>query len=103
VKYTDGYYYRFIEAFRTSSNISSESIRAYHNENLELAKKSLNDVAIELRDITSVNFLLKPEKISLVKEEIKKFRRRLVEIMESTDAEDVYSLTIGLHPISNVS
>jgi predicted transcriptional regulator len=95
-------FHRIIDGFRTTSEVSNESIRTYHKENLDIAKHSLDNIDVELRDITAVNFLLHPDKIQLVKNEIKKFRRRLVEIMENTDAEDVYSLTIGLHPISNV-
>ncbi len=93
---------------RTSLPISvqtktpSSAIKKYHSPNLELAKQALDDVPMELRDISSVTMPIDLKNIDKARELIKKFRVELSEILEAGDPTEIYTLSVQLFPISEV-
>jgi uncharacterized protein (TIGR02147 family) len=100
IEYDGRYFRRIYETFRTTSNISSTSIRSYHKENLERAIECIDNVDMELRDISAISFLTNKENIPKIKEEIKNFRRKLGQLAYDKQGEDVYSVSISLHPLT---
>lgn len=85
----------------TTHEIPSRAIRNFHAQVLEKAKLALETQSIEERDITGVTLAVVPEKIPLMKEEIRKFRRRISRLAKSPDATEVYQLSIQFFRLSN--
>ena len=66
-----------------------------HSQLIEKAKDALHTQSVENRDITSVSVSLDPEVIPLAKEEIRKFRARMKELLTQSQAPTkVYQLNI---------
>ncbi|EQC50709.1 DUF4423 domain-containing protein [Bacteriovorax sp. DB6_IX] len=98
--YDGKYFTRVYETFRTTSNISSQSIRSFHRENLERAIDCIENVDMELRDLSAISFITTKDNIPKIKEEIKNFRRKLGQLAYDKQGEDVYSVSISLHPLT---
>ncbi len=84
----------------TTRDISSAALRLSHKQNLELAAAALDDVAVELRDVTSMTMAVDIAKLPEAKAMIRRFRRKLSNFMESGKKNEVYNLTIQLIPLT---
>lgn len=61
----------------TSVDIPSVSIREHHKQSMEKALSALEEVAVELRDYTTVTYAIYPEKLPEIKKLIHSFQRKL--------------------------
>lgn len=102
VKFQDGKYLPTGEIFSTSNDVASEALRESHKQNFDLAKKSLDEVDVLLRDITSATICIDIDKLPEAKKMIKEFRRGLSRFLESGKKNAVYNINIQLHPISEI-
>lgn len=84
----------------TSTDIPSASLRRSHQISMERAIQSLETVALDQRDITSITMPINLRKIPAAKRLIKDFRRRLSKVLESGPKDEVYELNIQLVPVS---
>lgn len=84
----------------TTHDVESAALKLSHKQNLELAAQALDEVGVEMRDITSITMAIDVEKLPLAKQMIKKFRRQLSEFMESGSKNEVYNLNVQLFPLS---
>lgn len=88
------------EMFTTTHNIQSSGLKKFHKGHISKSLKAIDDVPVELRDITSMTMAIDKEKISDAKIIIKKFRRELCEFLESDRKTDVYNLNIQFIPLA---
>ena len=88
---------------RSSDETVDLSVRKSHEENLELAKESLQRDSIHERDFTIITMAVDPEKMSKAKEMIRKFQDDLSEVMEAGKKKEVYRLSIQLFPLSRLT
>lgn len=80
----------------TTSEVASESIRAYHRQILEKASSAL-ETPVEKRDFSSMIFSLNSEQLTYAKERLQDFRRSLVKELEGMPGKDsVYCLSFQL-------
>jgi len=86
--------------YSTSSDVASLSIRRSHRQRLELAKESLENDPIEVRDFSGITMAIDPEKIPEAKRRIKEFRRELCAFLESGEKKAVYLFALQLFPLS---
>ncbi|RZA08230.1 MAG: TIGR02147 family protein [Proteobacteria bacterium] len=84
----------------TSEDIPSAALRRSHRQSLEQAIDSLENVSVERRDISSVTMAIDAAKLPLAKAAIREFRRKLMNLLETGDANEVYNLNIQLHPLT---
>lgn len=84
----------------TSHEVSSSALKHSHRQDLERAISSLEEVPIELRDITSVTMAIDPARLPEAKKMIAAFRRKLCRYLESGKKKEVYNLNVQLVPIS---
>ena len=84
----------------TSHEVSSSALKHSHRQDLERAILSLEEVPIQLRDITSVTMSIDPAKLPEAKKMITSFRRKLCKYLESGKKKEVYNLNLQLIPIS---
>jgi uncharacterized protein (TIGR02147 family) len=86
--------------FRTTTDIPSYAIRKYHKDNLKVAEHSLENVPLELREISSMSLNIDPKKIKKAKKLINKFKEEFTKEMEKTSAKEVYTLAMHFFPAS---
>ena len=90
------------EDVETFDQIPSEAIRKSHRQDLEIHKKNLNDVPVELRDMSSITLSFDLKKMELVKSAIRLFQEQVAEIAETSQATEVYKLSVYLGPLSKL-
>jgi len=85
----------------TTQDVPSKALRLSHKLTLKKAMDSLDEVSIELRDITSMTMAIDVDKIPEAKELIKDFRRNLSKLLSKDQKKNqVYNLNVQLYPIS---
>lgn len=84
----------------TTSDISSQDIRDSHKQSLKQVIDNIDQVDIQLRDISSITMAINTEKIPIAKKMIKDFRRNLMLLLEEDNQTEVYNLNIQLFPVS---
>ena len=80
---------------------STAATKRNQKQVLEMAIHSLENDPVEVRDLTSMTIAINPEWIPLAREEIKKFRIHLMELLEGKgDAREVYHLAVQIYPVT---
>ncbi len=83
------------------SEMKSQAIYKYHKSMITLAGHSLNEDAIEEREFNGVTFPIDKNKLHLIKEKIREFRKEINEIASNIeDSKDVYQMNIQLFPLT---
>lgn len=90
------------EDVETFDQIPSEAIKKSHRQDLEIHKKNLNDIPVELRDMSSITLAFDLSKMELVKSAIRLFQEQVAEIAETSKATEVYKLSVYLGPLSKL-
>ncbi|MEZ4741682.1 MAG: DUF4423 domain-containing protein [Bdellovibrionota bacterium] len=92
----------FLSASTVGSVITSPELKRFQKINLDLASKALDEIEIESRDNSTVTFSVNLKDIQLMKEEIKKFRRKMIKLFSKNKRpkERVYNMSIALFPVS---
>lgn len=85
---------------KTTEDVPSDQIRAFHRETIGEAIDSLA-LPVDEREITTVIFAGAEGLMPTAKKDIRKFRELLVESMEGKPTDRVYQLSIQLVPVSN--
>lgn len=99
----DGVLKRVHAQIRSSDETVNLSVRKSHEENLELARESLQRDAISERDFTSLTMAIDPEKMGKAKEMIRKFQDDLSDVLETGKKKEVYRFSIQLFPLSRLT
>jgi uncharacterized protein (TIGR02147 family) len=86
--------------FRTTEDVASQALRASHRESLEIAQKKLEDVAVELRDFSSMTMAVDPRRIPEAKAVIREFRQKLFELLKAGKRTEVYQVAIQFYPMT---
>jgi uncharacterized protein (TIGR02147 family) len=88
----------------SGDEVRSVAVTEFHRQNLDVAKKAITDCPSLERDISCVVAALSPRGFSSVKEEVRRFREKLVGIVEKDSGQDrVYHINVQLYPTSAVS
>lgn len=87
----------------TPREIASLAIIRYHQNMIDLGKRSLTAIDAELRDVTSITFTCPSHLLPEVKDEISRFRKRMLLLADKKpDAEQVYQMNIQLFPTTKI-
>lgn len=85
------------------NRISTAATKRHQTQLLDRARESLHNDSVEHRDFSAVTFAMSKSQIEYAKMEIKRFRRELMEKLESYKVPDeVYTLSIQLYPQSKI-
>lgn len=86
---------------RPNNNQSTAARKKFHQQLIKQAYKSLLNDPFEVRNHSSMTFAMNPKDIPYAMEELKKFRIKLSEQLESmSPQEEVYNLCLQLYPVS---
>lgn len=86
--------------FTTSTDVVNLSLRKHHYQNLELAKKSLDEDPIDERDFSFMSMAVDPERLPEIKDRVREFRRGIVAEFETGRRSEVYKLCIQFFKLS---
>jgi uncharacterized protein (TIGR02147 family) len=84
----------------TTHDVQSAAIRRYNRKVMQEAEASLEEVAVELRDITSITMAIDPARLPEAKEKLKALRRAMSDFLESGNRTEVYRLNVQLVPVT---
>lgn len=85
----------------TTTDVRDISLQRSHQQNLELAARALQEVPVELRDITAITMAVNLKRLPEAKAKIAQFRKDMDALLESGQQTEVYKLCIQLFPISH--
>lgn len=85
---------------RTTEDVSSQALRASHLENLEIGKRKLEEVSVELRDFSAMTLAIDPRKIFEAKTIIREFRQKMAALLRDGKKTEVFQLTIQFYPLT---
>jgi len=71
------------KSYRTSDDVADLSLKKCHEQSLDLAKNSLYQDDVKVRDFTSITMAVDPTKLSMAKELTRKFQDELSDLLES--------------------
>lgn len=86
--------------FTTTNDIPDSSIRKNHSQGLEQAKEVLDQVPVELREITASIISIDPKLLPKAKERLREIKREITQLLEGGDKKEVYRLGIQLFPLT---
>ncbi|HUI91796.1 MAG TPA: TIGR02147 family protein [Chitinivibrionales bacterium] len=94
--------YELTDAVVTSGDeVKSVAVAEFHLQNLDIAKKAVKEIPASERDVSCVAASLSKQGYAEVKEEVRKFREKLVSIVEKDrEQERVYHVNVQLYPTS---
>jgi uncharacterized protein (TIGR02147 family) len=101
IKNEDGAYVLSTRFLTTGEEWRSIAIRRFQEETLDLARRALESIPREERDISTMTVSLSSEGFEEIRERCKQFRRMVFEIAEKEQrANGAYQLNLQLFPIS---
>lgn len=87
---------------RTTEDCKSRALMASHLEALELGKKKLQEIAVELRDFSSSTLAIDVEKLPAAKTIIREFRMKMTALLKEGNRSEVYNLAIAFYPLTEI-
>lgn len=101
VKDDKGYIRQAERIISTGDEVRSFFIKRYHEEMIDLAKASMDNIPSEERDISGITMNVSDKCFDLIKKEIQQVRKRILEFVELDEASDnLYQMNIQLFPIA---
>lgn len=100
VKIQNGKLIRTAKPLTTTKDVPSEAIQRHHRQNLILAERALNEVPVNLREFGSVTMTVDLQNLQKAKDLLLKTREKIINILSSNSASEVYTLSFQLFPIS---
>jgi predicted transcriptional regulator/plasmid maintenance system antidote protein VapI len=102
IKEEQGKLVRTAMPLTTSVDIPSSSIREHHRQSIEKAIPALENVPVELRDFTTVTYVINPKNLPEIKKMIHTFHRKLGKTIPEKEATEVYRLNIQFFPLTKI-
>jgi transcriptional regulator with XRE-family HTH domain len=95
---------RLVSPIKSSDEEINISLRQSHFQTLDLAKKSLEEDALETRDFTWITFAMDPERIPELKTKIRNFQKTITEEFSyDPNRKEVYRVAIQAMPLSKIN
>jgi len=104
VKKTSAGFYRQTDTFIKSTDETGQiGVRLFQKKTLELAQSVLDEIQPDKRDISTLTLGVSKEQFSIIKNELRNFRARLLSLCNSQQKLDrVYQLNLCFFPVSVV-
>lgn len=86
--------------FHSPDGVADTFVRRNHAQHLDLARLSLDIDPVELRDFTNLTFAIDTNQLPKARSAIRRFRKEMMEILDSGQKKEVYKLAIQMFPVS---
>ena len=90
------------QPIRTTDDVKDLSLQRMHMNDMEMAKKKIQDVRVDQRDFTNYTFPANPKSLARAKEIIRKAQDDLEDLMNDEEANDVYRVCMYLFPLTKL-
>ncbi|MCB0356270.1 MAG: TIGR02147 family protein, partial [Bdellovibrionales bacterium] len=90
------------ERLDTSSDMQSAANLHYHKSCLKEVEEAMEEVHLEMRELTSITFAADVEKLKSAKMLIRDFRWQICELLNKGNPQEVYRLNIQLIPVTKI-
>ncbi len=85
----------------TGDEVATLGVVRYHQNMIELGRRSLTAFDADKRDVSSISFACTEEFAKEIKKEVSSFRKKILAMAESLDEKDcVYQMNIQLFPVT---
>lgn len=102
VKTTDGKLIKSHPKIRTTEDVTFQALKDSHMEALEMGKNKLEEIAVELRDFSTMTIAMDLERMPEVKTIIREFRQKLSVLLRDGKKKDVCQLAIQFYPLTQI-
>lgn len=102
IKKVGSHYQLEKSGFTTPTDTPSAILRQANREYIEKALSSLEETAVENRDITGITMAIDPTRLPQAKKVIRNFRRELAAFLEKGSRSEVYRLNVQLFPLTKM-
>lgn len=99
----EGFYKATHQHLTSTSTIPSEALRNYNRQMIQKALWSIDNVPLELRNVTSIMMTANPSNLYKLKVLTNEFKQRAAELFGEGDATEVYNLCIQIFPCTVVA
>lgn len=97
---SDGHFVQTRKSVSTGNEVHNSFVKQYHRDMIQKGAESIDTVARELREVSSVCIPISCEKRDEIKQLIQQFRREIMALAESDDSpESIYQLNIQWFPL----
>lgn len=97
-----GFMTRTPHPIRTTDDIKDLSLQRMHMNDMDMAKKKVQEIRVDQRDFTNYTFPANPKTLARAKEVIRKAQDDLEDLMNDEDAAEVYRVCMYLFPLTNL-
>lgn len=102
-KTEDGKLVATCEELTTKNDLINLGGRRYHAMTIDLARKAVEEVAVELREFQSFSLSVPHDRIGLAKDLIRKFKSQFARAMgDSGTGDEVYQMNMHFFPLTQV-
>lgn len=98
----DGFYRATHQHLTSTNTIPSAALRSYNRQMIERALWGLDNVPLELRNITSIMVTANPNNLYKLKVLTNEFKQRAAELFGEGEATEVYNICIQIVPCTVV-
>lgn len=86
---------------KIDNKTSTAATKKFHKQLLARASESIDKDSVDIRDFSSITFVLDPSQIDYAKNRLRDFRRQLMNELEAIGQPSaVYNMTIQLYPVT---
>jgi transcriptional regulator with XRE-family HTH domain len=86
---------------KIDNKTSTSATKKFHKQLLTRASESIDKDPVEVRDFSSITFILDPSQMEYAKNRLREFRRQLMNELEAMGQPSaVYNMTIQLYPVT---
>lgn len=87
----------------TADDFFNQALRDSHKEALQIGMSKIENVAMELRDFSSLTLAIDMERVPEVKGLIREFRKKMMALLKEGEKKEVYQLAIQFYPLTHIS
>lgn len=99
---SNGVMTRTAHPIRTTDDVVDLSIQRMHMNDMDMAKKKIQEIRLDERDFTNYTFAANPKTLKHAKEIIRKAQDDLAALMDDGDAHEVYRVCMYLFPLTKL-
>lgn len=89
------------EGIKTSDEIECKAIKEAHIRDLDIVKNVIQSpLNIKMRDITSCTYAVNVKNIKIFKELVRKFQDQVADLLEDSNANEVYRMSVYFYPLT---
>jgi|GEM_PF-508086 len=86
--------------FKTRSEVADDAIRFSHFQNLDLARRSLENDAVDVRHFSALTVAVNLDKLEEVRKRIFAFHGEIMDLVETDPTREVYRLVVQWFPLT---